>query len=76
MSPITYKSFLSQAKMKVLRPDIAELGEKYKKEGNEETAGNYKAVQQSRGKPNGGMYSGIIQLPFYVCFVSVFPSSV
>ncbi|MEY4834489.1 MAG: inner membrane protein OxaA, partial [Bacteroidota bacterium] len=28
MSPITYKSFLSQAKMKVLKPEIAELGEK------------------------------------------------
>ena len=30
MSPITFKSFLSQAKMKVLRPEIAELGEKFK----------------------------------------------
>ncbi|HBK81996.1 MAG TPA: hypothetical protein DDZ41_00095, partial [Flavobacterium sp.] len=25
MSPITYKSYLSQAKMKVLRPEINEL---------------------------------------------------
>lgn len=32
MSPITYKSFLSQAKMKVLRPEITELGEKFKKD--------------------------------------------
>ena len=32
MSPITFKSFLSQAKMKVLRPEIAELGEKFKKD--------------------------------------------
>ena len=31
MSPITYKSFLSQAKMKVLRPDITELGRNSKK---------------------------------------------
>ena len=32
MSPITFKSFLSQAKMKVLRPEIMELGEKYAKD--------------------------------------------
>ncbi|KAG1647704.1 Membrane protein insertase YidC [Nymphon striatum] len=30
MSPVTYKSYLSQAKMKVLKPEIAELAEKYK----------------------------------------------
>ncbi|MGL5113558.1 MAG: membrane protein insertase YidC, partial [Flavobacterium sp.] len=32
MSPITFKSFLSQAKMKVLRPEITELGEKFAKD--------------------------------------------
>ncbi|MES2409808.1 MAG: membrane protein insertase YidC, partial [Bacteroidota bacterium] len=32
MSPITFKSFLSQAKMKVLRPEIMEIGEKFKKD--------------------------------------------
>ncbi|MEN8797648.1 MAG: membrane protein insertase YidC, partial [Flavobacteriaceae bacterium] len=30
MSPVTYKSYLSQAKMKVLKPEITELNEKYK----------------------------------------------
>ena len=30
LSPVTYKSYLSQAKMKVLRPEINELNEKYK----------------------------------------------
>jgi len=30
MSPVTYKSYLSQAKMKVLKPEITELTEKYK----------------------------------------------
>src|SRR5690606_40829416 len=32
ISPITYKSYLSQAKMKALRPDINEINEKYKKD--------------------------------------------
>jgi YidC/Oxa1 family membrane protein insertase len=32
MSPITFKSFLSQAKMKVLRPEIMEIGEKFQKD--------------------------------------------
>lgn len=30
LSPVTYKSYLAQAKMKVLRPEINELNEKYK----------------------------------------------
>ena len=30
MSPVTYKSYVSQIKMKVLRPEIEELNKKYK----------------------------------------------
>ncbi len=32
MSPVTYKSYLSQAKMKVLRPKITEINEKFAKD--------------------------------------------
>ena len=28
--PITYKTYLSSAKMKVLKPEISEIGEKHK----------------------------------------------
>ena len=34
LSPIQYKSYLSQAKMKVLRPEIEEINEKYKGQDN------------------------------------------
>ena len=30
MSPVTYKSYVSQIKMKVLRPEIEELNKKHK----------------------------------------------
>lgn len=70
MSPITYKSFLSQAKMKVLRPEITELGRNSKRP-NEETTGNNEVVQQSRSKPNGRMYSGIDSASVYVCIIPV-----
>ena len=43
MSPITYKSFLSQAKMKVLKPEITELGEKFKKDPMKKQQGFKKA---------------------------------
>src|SRR5690554_275294 len=32
MSPIQYKSYVSQAKMKVIRPEVNEINEKYKKD--------------------------------------------
>ena len=52
MSPITYKSFLSQAKMKVLRPEINELGEKFKKDPmkkQQETLERTEVVGQAGG---------------------------
>jgi YidC/Oxa1 family membrane protein insertase len=75
MSPITYKSFLSQAKMKVFTSRNYRVGRKIQKRPNEETTGNNEALQQSRSKPNGRMYSGIDPASVYVCIISVLPIS-
>src|SRR5690606_34131834 len=32
MSPVQYKSYVSQAKMKIIRPEVQEIAEKYKKD--------------------------------------------
>ena len=69
MSPITYKSFLSQAKMKVLRPEIAELGEKFKKEPMKKQQETMKLYNKAGVNPMAGCLPGLLQMPvFYALF--------
>ncbi|GGF17917.1 membrane protein insertase YidC [Flavobacterium limi] len=75
MSPITYKSFLSQAKMKVLRPDITELGEKYKKDPMKKQQETMKLYNKAGVNPMAGCIPALIQLPFMYASFQFFPSA-
>ncbi|REH01987.1 membrane protein insertase YidC [Flavobacterium aquicola] len=75
MSPITYKSFLSQAKMKVLRPDITELGEKYKKDPLKKQQETMKLYNKAGVNPMAGCIPALIQLPFMYASFQFFPSA-
>ncbi|HEX8562241.1 MAG TPA: membrane protein insertase YidC [Flavobacterium sp.] len=76
MSPITYKSFLSQAKMKVLRPEIAELGEKYKKDPLKKQQETMKLYTKAGVNPMAGCIPALIQLPFMYASFQFFPSAI
>ncbi|WP_343697400.1 membrane protein insertase YidC [Flavobacterium sp.] len=75
MSPITYKSFLSQAKMKVLRPDINELGEKYKKDPMKKQQETMKLYNKAGVNPMAGCIPALIQLPFMYASFQFFPAA-
>jgi YidC/Oxa1 family membrane protein insertase len=75
MSPITYKSFLSQAKMKVLRPDITELGEKYKKDPMKKQQETMKLYNKAGVNPMAGCIPALIQLPFMYASFQFFPAA-
>ncbi|MDN3674024.1 membrane protein insertase YidC [Flavobacterium branchiarum] len=75
MSPITYKSFLSQAKMKVLRPEITELGEKYKKDPMKKQQETMKLYNKAGVNPMAGCIPALIQLPFMYASFQFFPSA-
>lgn len=76
MSPITFKSFLSQAKMKVLRPEINELGEKYKKDPMKKQQETMKLYNKAGVNPMAGCIPALIQLPFMYASFQFFPSAV
>ncbi|HLA57103.1 MAG TPA: membrane protein insertase YidC [Flavobacterium sp.] len=76
MSPITYKSFLSQAKMKVLRPEIAELNEKYKKDAMKKQQETMKLYNKAGVNPMAGCIPALIQLPFMYASFQFFPSAI
>ncbi len=75
MSPITYKSFLSQAKMKVLRPEITELGEKFKRDPMKKQQETMKLYNKAGVNPMAGCIPALIQLPFMYASFQFFPSA-
>jgi YidC/Oxa1 family membrane protein insertase len=75
MSPITFKSFLSQAKMKVLRPEITDLGEKFKNDAMKKQQETMKLYNKAGVNPMAGCIPALIQLPFMYASFQFFPSA-
>ena len=74
MSPITFKSFLSQAKMKVLRPEMQEINDRVKDpmKRQQETMSLYRKAGVN---PMAGCIPALIQLPFMYASFQFFPSA-
>ena len=75
MSPITYKSYLSQAKMKVLRPEITELNEKFAKDPMKKQQETMKLYGKAGVNPMAGCIPMLIQIPFMYASFLFFPSA-
>jgi YidC/Oxa1 family membrane protein insertase len=76
MSPITFKSFLSQAKMKVLRPEIMEIGEKFSKDPMKKQQETMKLYNKAGVNPMAGCIPALIQIPFMYASFQFFPSAI
>ena len=75
MSPATYKSYLSQAKMKVLKPEIAELAEKYKDNAMKKQQETMKLNRKAGVNPMSGCVPAFIQMPIFYALFMFFPTS-
>lgn len=76
IAPFTYQSYVSQAKMKVLKPELDELR---KKHGDDQQAFGMEQMKlfKSAGvNPLGGCLPALLQLPILVAMYSFFPSSI
>lgn len=75
--PLTYKSYLSTAKMRVLKPQIEEINQKYPKEKAMErqqaVMGLYKKVGVN---PMGGCFPMLLQFPILIAMFRFFPASI
>jgi YidC/Oxa1 family membrane protein insertase len=74
MSPVTYKSYLSQAKMKVLRPEIAEINEKYKDNAMKKQQETMKLYSTAGVNPMAGCIPALLQMPVFYALFQFFPS--
>ncbi|MFN5356901.1 MAG: membrane protein insertase YidC [Bacteroidota bacterium] len=76
LSPFTFKAYLSQAKMKVLRPEVEEIQGKHKEDPmkmQQEMMGLYRKAGVS---PLGGCLPMLLQLPILIAMFRFFPQSI
>ena len=76
ISPLTYKSYLSGAKMKALRPEIATLKEKFGSDQQAMSMEQMKLFREAGVNPLGGCIPALLQIPIFFALYSFFSSSV
>ena len=76
LSPITYKTYLSSAKMKVLKPEIEEINKKFK-EGDKmkKQQATMELYKQTGVNPMAGCIPMLIQMPILYAMFRFFPAA-
>ncbi|MCF8379988.1 MAG: membrane protein insertase YidC [Bacteroidales bacterium] len=75
--PLTYKSYLSQAKMRALKPEIDEINSKIPKEKSVERQQATMALYRKVGvNPMGGCLPMLLQMPILYAMFRFFPLSI
>lgn len=76
ISPLTYKSYLSGAKMKALRPEIATLKEKFGKDQQAMSMEQMKLFREAGVNPLGGCIPALLQIPIFFALFSFFNAEI
>ncbi|NCE72409.1 membrane protein insertase YidC [Odoribacter sp. Z80] len=75
--PLTYKSYMSQAKMRVLKPQLDELTKKYPADkAMERQQAMMKLYKQAGVNPMGGCLPMLIQMPILIALFYFFPGAI
>ena len=75
ISPLTYKSYLSGAKMKALRPEIAKLKEKFGGDQQQMSMEQMKLFREAGVNPLGGCIPALFQIPIFFSLYSFFSAN-
>ncbi|MGK6350768.1 membrane protein insertase YidC [Parapedobacter sp. DT-150] len=75
LSPLTYRSYVSMAKMRVLKPEMDQIKEKVGQDNPTLLQQEYlKLYKQAGVNPLGGCIPLILQMPFTIAFFFFFPN--
>ncbi len=75
--PITWKNYLSSAKMRVLRPEIDEINKKYEgKDAAEKQTATMALYKQTGVSPFSGCLPMLLQMPILYAMFRFFPASI
>ena len=75
IAPITYKQYLSQAKMKVLKPEIEEINEKYKDDPMKRQQETMSLYTRSGANPMAGCLPALAEMPIFFALFVFFPAA-
>lgn len=76
ISPLTYSSYLSGAKMKVLKPEIEELKKKHGGDQQAMSMDQMKLFKQAGVNPLGGCIPAVLQIPIFFALYSFFNANI
>jgi YidC/Oxa1 family membrane protein insertase len=75
-SPLTYKSYLSSAKMKVLKPELDEIKKKLGADQQGFAMEQMKLFREAGVSPLGGCLPALLQIPIFFALYSFFNSNI
>ena len=78
LSPLTYKSYISQAKMRILAPDIAKINEQYpnQEDAMKKQQKTMELYRLAGASPFGGCLPMLLQMPILIAMFTFFPSCI
>ncbi len=76
LTPLTYRSYLSMAKMRVLNPEVAEIREKYKDDQAKLGQEQLKLFRKAGVSPLGGCLPTLLSMPILIAMFRLFPGSI
>lgn len=78
LSPLTYKTYISQAKMRFLAPDIAKINEQYpnQEDAIKKQQKTMELYRQAGANPMGGCLPMLLQMPILIAMFTFFPSCI
>lgn len=76
LSPISYKSYLSMAKMKVLKPQLDEIKEKFGDDMQKAQAAQMQLYGKVGVNPLSGCIPMLLQMPILLAMFNFFPNSI
>lgn len=74
--PLSYRSYLSMAKMKVLKPELDEIKEKFGEDMTKVQQEQMKLYQQAGVNPLSGCIPLLLQMPILFAMFYLFPNSI
>ena len=76
--PLTYKSYVSQAKMRILAPDIAKINEQYpnQEDAMKKQQKTMELYRKAGASPMGGCLPMMLQMPILIAMFTFFPSCI
>ena len=78
LSPLTFKTYISQAKMRILAPDIAKINEQYpnQEDAMKKQQKTMELYRKAGANPMGGCLPMLLQMPILIAMFTFFPSCI